>query len=75
MAEEVADKRWANFCDYFGPRPDSFARRDGVQQDDPPPELAALFGGDVEENGSGSDGDPGQETAEQQLNSLFDTKN
>ena len=75
MAEEVADKQWANFCDYFGPRPDAFAGRDGIQQDDAPPALAALFGGDIEESGSGGDSDPGQETTEQRLNSLFDTKN
>jgi len=75
MAEEVADKRWANFCDYFGPRPDAFTAHDGGQQDDAPPELAGLFGGDAGECGSQDDSDPAQETAEQQLNKLFDTKN
>jgi hypothetical protein len=74
MAEEVADKQWANFCDYFGPRPDAFDRRDDAQRDNTPSALAALFGGDEKEPGSQERTDPDQETTQRQLNKFFDTK-
>lgn len=46
-AEAVRDRRAANFCDYFKPRPDAFGAGARAKADDAKARADALFGGDA----------------------------
>jgi hypothetical protein len=67
----VADKRWANFCEYFSPRPDAFTKRNSPPEEIVPSGLAALFG-DSDENVASEGSD---ESERQELDDLFRGKN
>ena len=74
IADEVADKGCANFCDYFSPRPDAFNKRIDSQDEIAPTGLAALFGDGETNPESDGQGESEQQTGGQQLNDLFRSK-
>lgn len=44
-AEHVQEKERANFCEFFSPKHDAYAAKDGVAAEKARAELDALFGG------------------------------
>ncbi len=62
MAEEVKDKEWANFCDWFQPRPDAHQPRKDRSRA-ARVDLEALFGG--------TPVSPSQEPGRKELDDLF----
>ena len=44
IAEEVTDKRRANFCDYFKPKEDAYSNVRQTEADKAKAQLEALFG-------------------------------
>ena len=70
IAEEVKDKEYANFCDYFKPRPDAYRPRDQAAELKSRAALDTLFGGQA-----GSAGDaPAQDSSRARLEDLFKKK-
>lgn len=67
IAEEVTDKRRANFCDYFQLRPDAYQPKDDSAAIAARAQLDALFGATK----SASEGDPAQDTQREALDALF----
>ncbi len=67
-AEEVVNKEWTNFCEYFKPRPKAFNEAVHAKGQAARSQLDALFGG-----GKASGEQPADE-ARQKLDALFGGK-
>lgn len=61
-AEHPREKDRANFCDYFQPRPNAYAKRDDTKTQTAKAKLDALFGGAATDTGD----------ARKKLDDLFD---
>jgi hypothetical protein len=72
-AERVVDKKQANFCTYFRPRPSAHTTPEDTAADSSRAALDALFGIEDEDRGT-SKADPkaAARRARQELDALFD---
>jgi len=75
IADKVADKQWANFCDYFNPRPDAFNKQNDPRDEIVPAGLAVLFGDSEDHVASEGPDESERQTEGQELDDLFRGKN